>query len=756
MSVSESDRDRPQVFKTAWPATLLAGVFATGLAVAETSDTSAVASTTDLAEVVVTAQKRSESLLAVAAPVTSLSAADLERQGDVKLTDYAATVPGLNLIASQPGQSVVILRGINTGFGAAIPATTATYIDDVPYGSSTAAAYGSIATVDLDPATLQRVEVLRGPQGTLYGASSMGGLIKYVTTKPSLTTYGGRVQLDGSSVDGGGDGWGVRAMFEGPLINDLLGFTVSAFDRVDPGYIDDPHRARKNVNGSRTSGGRLALLFKPVDNFTAEFSALIQDVKTDSTSEVDLNADMSPQFGKYQQVRYGNETWDFNTRLYSLSLNYDFGWANLTSITSYSTRTARWGIDESVKFGPLISTLIGVPDIGVFNYIALDNNKTTQELRLASPDNDTFEWLGGLYFTREHSVKVEAFAQPISLTTDLPLPAAYTPGGFFNDTLQDSYHEYAAYADVTYHVTSQFKVLGGLRYSSNTETSVTPYSGLLNGPATLVIGDSHDHSLTYLVSPSFTFDDHNMAYVRVASGYRPGGPTGVTPTDIYGGAPTTYKPDSLTSYELGYKASIPDLRMTIDVSGFDIEWKNVQVISEVNGFFVTGNGAKARSKGAEFNWTWKPLTGLSLAANGAYTDARMTEDAPGISAKAGDELPNVPKYSANVAADYDFPIVADVAGFVGTNYQYMGTRTIDFVTGVPAGYVRPNMPAYDTVNLRAGVNRGALSIEAYVKNVGDTYGFARLRSEVRDGYSAPLAAAIIQPRTYGVSLGYKF
>ncbi|MDB6083691.1 MAG: TonB-dependent receptor, partial [Gammaproteobacteria bacterium] len=596
MSASETRCHQAFIFTTRWPTAILLGVLATASASAETADTSANTPTSDLAEVVVTAQRRSESLLSVAAPVTSLSAADLARQGDVKLTDYAATVPGLNLISSQPGQSVVIIRGINTGFGAAIPATTATYIDDVPYGSSTASAYGSIATLDLDPATLQRVEVLRGPQGTLYGASSMGGLIKYVTAKPSLTTYGARVALDGSSIDGGGQGYGVRAMFDGPLINDMLGITLSGFKRVDPGYIDDPHRARKNVNSSHVDGGRLALLFQPVERFTAEFSALIQDTKTGNTSDVDLNADMSPIYGKYQQVRYGNENWQFRNRLYSLSLNYDFGWANLTSITSYATRTALWDIDESVKFGSLISGLIGaVPNIGVFDHITLDNNKTTQELRLASPDNDTLEWLGGFFFTREHSIKPEGFTQPISLTTDLPVPAAYTPGGFFNDTLYDKYSEYAGYADVTYHVTSQFKVLTGLRYSSNSEKSTTPYSGLLNGPATLVIGDSHDHSLTYLVSPSFTFDSHNMAYIRVASGYRPGGPTGVTSTDIYGGAPTTYKPDSLTSYELGYKGSFPELRMTIDVSGFDIEWKDIQVLSEVNGFFITGNGAKARS-----------------------------------------------------------------------------------------------------------------------------------------------------------------
>ena len=268
----------------------------------------AASSTDQLNEVVVTAEKRSERLLSVAAPVTALQSADLERQGADRLTDYAATVPGLNLISSEPGQTVVILRGITTGFGAAIAATTSTYIDDAPYGSATANALGSLATLDLDPSVLQRVEVLRGPQGTLYGASALGGLIKYVTIPPSLTHSSGRIELDGSSVDGGGQGGGVRAMWNGPLINDKLGMSFSAFDRLDPGFIDDPHRNAHNVNSSRVNGGRVALLWQPTDRFSAEFAALAQDSNTGNTSDVDVNSDLTPIYGKYEQVRYGNET----------------------------------------------------------------------------------------------------------------------------------------------------------------------------------------------------------------------------------------------------------------------------------------------------------------------------------------------------------------------------------------------------------------------------------------------------------------
>ena len=743
------------ILKTTLAIAILTGVLATASAYAQKAGTAADTPTVELEEVIVTAQKRSESLLSVAAPVTALSSGDLARQGDVKLSDYAANVPGLNLLTSQPGQTVVIMRGISTGFGAGIPATTATYINDVPYGSSTSAAYGSVGTLDLDPATLQQIEVLRGPQGTLYGASSLGGLIKYVTRPPSLTNYSGQVELDGSSIDGGGQGYGVRAMFDGPLIENKLGVTVSAFKRIDPGFIDDPHQNTKNVNRSDADGGRLALLWQPADNFSAELSALVQDNHADGTSSVDVNSDLTPIHGKYEHVRYGIEYWDFENRLYSLTAHYDFGWADLSSISSYSTRKANWANEESYKFGPLVSNILGIPNLGEYDYATLDMHKVTQEIRLASPNNDKFEWLGGFYFTHERSIKPEVFPQPFSTITDLPVPEAAQPGGIYGATLYDTYMEYAGYADLTFHLTSKFKILGGLRYATNSESDEIPSFGLLNGGSSEVDGSSSDHSLTYLVSPSYNINERNMIYARVASGYRPGGPTNVGAATIAAGAPAAYKPDSLTNYEVGYKASFPEQRMTIDVSGFYINWKDIQLLTVVNGFFVTGNGGTARSDGFEFAWTWEPVNRLKFSANGAYTDAQLTADVPLVGGKSGDSLPDVPKLSGNVAADYDFPVTGDINGFAGGNVQYQGKRFMDFVP-LPATVTRTAMPGYTTLNLHTGVNRGGLTIAATVKNVTNTYGFTRIYSLERDGYDAPLAAAIIQPRTFGLSISQKF
>jgi iron complex outermembrane recepter protein len=705
-----------------------------------------------LADVIVTAQRRAEPLLRVAAPVTALQATDLARQGDFRLADYAASVPGLNLISSEPGETSIVIRGITTGYGAAIAATTSTYIDDSPFGSSTANALGSLTTIDLDPATLQSVEVLRGPQGTLYGASAMGGLIKYITIPPSLTSYSARVELNGSSVDGGGQGFGVRGMWNGPLVPGKLGLTANAFDRRDPGYINDPNGNQKNVNGLHVSGGRVAVLWQPADRFSAELSALVQDSSTGATSDVDVNSDLTPIYGKYEQFRYATQNWDLDSALYSLRAKYDFGWAALTSISSYQRQTARQGLDFTPRFGPLLSSIIGVPNLGVVDHVSLDDHKITQEIRLASPSTNRLEWLAGLFFTHEKSVQPEVMTG-FTLPNALPVPQLQP---LFVDPNHDSYKEYAGYGDLTFHFTSKAQVLAGIRVTSDAEDNVTPFSGLFNGPPAIAITSTSSRSTTYLFSPSYSFDSHQMVYIRVASGFRPGGPTGLTTTSVYAGAPATYGPDTLTNYELGYKAGFPRQRMTVDVSAFDIEWKKVQVLSEVQGFIITGNGAAARSSGLEFAWTWKPIAGLSWSANAAYTHAYLTTDAPGIGGRAGDDLPDVPQFSANVAVDYDFPVTSLINGFVGGNFMYMGSRVSDFVADLPAGMNRAVMPAYRTLNLRTGVNYGDLTAAVYVRNATDAYGLTRLYGETIDAYSPPLAAAVIQPRTFGVSISYRF
>ncbi|TAM32732.1 MAG: TonB-dependent receptor, partial [Rhodanobacter sp.] len=203
----------------------------------------------------VTANKRSELLQNVPMAVSAVSGDDLRREGANSFADYATQIPGLNLISTAAGQTQLVLRGITSGSGQA-NASVSTYIDDAPYGSSTVYAIGGLLTPDIDPADIERIEVLRGPQGTLYGANSLGGLVKFVTTPPDATRAYGRVTVGYDSVSGGGSGLTERAMFNVPLIEDKLALRVNAYHRDDPGYIDNVATGKSEVNEDTVSGGR--------------------------------------------------------------------------------------------------------------------------------------------------------------------------------------------------------------------------------------------------------------------------------------------------------------------------------------------------------------------------------------------------------------------------------------------------------------------------------------------------------------------
>ena len=264
-------------------------------------------------------------------------------------------------------------------------------------------------------------------------------------------------------------------------------------------------------------------------------------------------------------------------------------------------------------------------------------------------------------------------------------------------------------------------------------------------------GRSSDTSTTFLVAPRFKFDDNNMLYARVASGYRPGGPNAPTAADHANGVPNAYLPDTLTDYEVGYKSSLFEHRLTLDISAFYIDWKNIQIETIFNGISNNGNGGTALSEGFEANATLTPFNGLTLNGNLAYTEAHLTQDAPGVNGFNGDELPNVPRWSANLSADYDFRLTDTVGAFVGGNVRYMGDRASGFVFGQ-----RPTLPAYTTVDLRAGLDYKNLTAEVYVKNVGDTRGFNNITSLDLSGAANPWTASVIQPRTVGLSLVAKF
>ena len=665
-----------------------------------------------VAEVVVTAQKRSERLLDVPAAVSVLSSAALQQGGSVDIQDYYREVPGLSIDDNGTGFTQIEIRGISTG--TETTPTVGVYVDDTPIGSSTALARGDLVLPNLDPSDLQQIEVLKGPQGTLYGSSSLGGLLKYDTIAPSTTAFSGRIEADGSAVDGGGDGYGLRGAANIP-INDELALRVSGFTREDPGFIDDPVRHLNDVNAAYVNGGDLSLLWKPAANLSIRLSALIQGRDAQSSSTEDVNSVTGqPVYGNDEQYRVpGADENKQNFNVYNATIKASFGGVNFTSSTSYAQSRYSAFVDTSGIFGPLLSEILSVPQFDVPIYERFGTDKFSQEFRLSNSSPQALEWQVGLFGTTERSSYYEHL-----LGED---PVTYKPIStptIFTGTLPSLYTEYATYGDVTYHFTPKFDIQAGVRYSVNYQTATQDEVGILadpNPPTT----KSHDKVPTYLVTSEYKFTSDTTVYARFATAYRAGGPNLV----VGSGIPSTYGPDTTTNYEVGLKSYFWDRKIYFETAAFYIDWNNIQLQARnADDSEYYTNGGAAVSKGAEALLQFRVTQDFRVTANATYTDASLTSPAPSaIYAPAGSRLPYSPLFSGGVSAEYTHDISDSRQLFVGGDYSYQGQRYSDFTAS--SAVPRFDLPGYGVLNLHAGINISNYTAELVLKNVAD---FARL------------------------------
>ena len=694
-----------------------------------------------LQEVIVTAQKREERLLDVPASVSSISAGALAAIGAVRMEDYLALSPGITLVqgAGSDGGNQISIRGITTGYGGS--PTVGTYIDDAPFGGTNV--YGTVIVPDLDPTDVARIEVLRGPQGTLYGAGSMGGLIKYVTAQPDPSHLFGHAEADASQVHGGGSGYGIRAAVNIPL-SEKLALRIGGFDRQDPGYIKDVASRDSNVNAARYQGGRASIAWFISDQWRVTLSALGQHQSYDSDSGVDYNSfTFQPIYGALEHLRASGTGHDAQQlEAYSLHVEGDLGWAHLVSSSSYDSQRARFNDDFTPVLGPVIASVFGVDGAGASSLQFVDLKKVTQELRLNSPETNVISWQAGLFYTHEHETTPSSLLT-FDATTGVPL----TLGSISNISPDYHFEEAAVFGDVTYRLASNLDVTAGVRYSHNRQSNVETTSGALNGPTTTIDVSSADSSTTYLFTPRWHLSKDTMLYARIASGYRPGGPN-----LSVSGVPLTYGPDRVVNYELGMKSDFLDRTASIDLATYYIDWKGIQLFeSNSEGFGYYGNAGAATSRGVELSAAWAPLPGLKLSGNGDLNLAKLATNLPpggGIVGSNGDELPTTPRWSGQLSVDYEFPFMGDWDAHMGMSDRYIDAAAGQFAS---PGYPRFNQPTYDVFDVRAGVSRGAWSLMAYGKNLGNSHG-----ESYANNLGNVTRVTIIQPRTFALSLSVEF
>jgi outer membrane receptor protein involved in Fe transport len=702
-----------------------------------------------LVEVVVTATKREENLREVPQSVSVVSAAQLAEQHIQDYADLATSVPGLSYSSlGGPGLSNLEIRGINSTVG---ESTVSIYLDDAPITIRNNAFYAGQPEPQLFD--LARAEVLRGPQGTLYGASAMGGTIKLVSNAVNLNQFSGDVFQDLSGTRSGGLNYVSRGILNIPIVDGVLGVRFGVQASRDSGYVDhlDPGGVvnRRGINAHRADVGKLLVTYVPTADLAVTLSEFAQRTVMDDTGLV--NFETPNYFVNKLVLEPGRDT----VSVTSLKIAYDLHWADLTSVTSYAYRSFPRTTDgtyfNSEFVGYFVDSILGMRGLDgnldgyhlaalpgpVYN--TLTTKQPTEELRISSKAYDPqaglpIAWIAGVYFSDAKFVGTSAqyipgfnqtFLGVYGVPPEEALGAA-TPNDLFYqfvNNLDD--REFAVFGELSYYPTPRLKLTAGARelYGRDSATNTssgffasTPYSsGKLTATA-----------FTPKVSVSYDITDTVTAYGTVGKGFRLGGINSPVPAlqcqgdlNAFGlsEAPESYRSDTVWNYELGTKGVYFDNTTMVNASLYDIEWNQIQldVPLPTCGFDFIDNLGHARSYGGELEVVQKVSQGLTARLAGEYNHARFTENIEGLGIDTGDIVPGTPKWSLNLGASYEHRFTAAVSGFAHADWQYIGGSHGTFVPTNP-DYLRPS---YTLLGGSLGITAGAWEFSLYAKNILD-------------------------------------
>ena len=699
-------------------------------------------------EIIVTASRRSESIQNVPSEVSAVSGADLKKFNARGLEEFAGFIPGLSLQETNPGVTQIAVRGVTTGTQASN--AVGLYLDDVPLGSSSSFA-GGYQALSINTFDLSRVEVLNGPQGTLYGANSLGGAIKYVTAAPDPSRYGGALEAEGSFTDHGGTNHGFRALLNAPIVQDRVALRVDAFDQYDTGYAQDPNHGRDDQGSGRQTGFRASLLADITPKLNVRLNVFDQQVRVEGDNLVERDgADHTDARGEFYQNFPLQQSFFNQLRLASATINYDLGFAKLTSITSGQRTDIKSVNDISFAYSALLGAVLGPAAVTSYaNPTTLSTTKVTQEVRLTSPTNHHFEWTAGVFYTSEDSTSQTSILNGAD-------PRGYILGAFpiFSASIPTSYREESVFADGTYYFTPRLDLTFGIRYSHDNQNFTQSSFGLFNNPAapftpSVTPNGSDENVVTYLINPRFRINDNTQVYFRAASGFRPGGPNYVLSQGTGG---PSFGADTLWTYELGAKTSLLNRKLTLDGAIYDSEWSDIQLSVIESGVTQLKNAGDARIRGVDLASTYQtPVRGLSVFGQFTYTDAYLTTTAPGLGVTyEGARLPVSPKYAFALGGTYEFKLPQGNSGRFTLTDRYTGART----SGYAGSAVSPvyHLNDYSLVDADLTVIlRSHLELSVYARNIFDQRGEIAA-SAANQVYipTAPALVSLVRPVTVGV------
>lgn len=689
-------------------------------------------------EIIVTAQKKKQTLLEVPVPVTAISAETLTDKNQFRIQDYYSRIPGLSISSSELAPTIAI-RGVVAAAGG--NPTVGIIVDDMPLGSSTSIGGGYFAP-ELDPADFSRIEVLRGPQGTLYGASSIGGLLKYVTVEPSVDAFRGNVQVGANTVEGGREGYKVSASVNVPVGN-AFAVRVSGFSKHEAGYIDNVRPGgNKDANESNIDGGIMSAAWTPNDKISIKISALYQDNEVSAypylTEEYPALEDLEQSF----VPNSGSNTRTF--KVYNAKVNYKLGVFDLVAITGYSESGFIYTFDYSNIFGEG-----GTDDfLGTSHALVYDDSTTDkfiQEFRLSTTVGESVEWLVGSYFGDEES---PWSSEVVGANDD-----GSTIGQLFLSKWNSSLKELSIFTNLTYRFNDQFDIQVGGRKANIEQSFEEIDTGIFFETLSPFVTPKEifrEDATTYLFTPRYKLLGNTMMYLRFASGYRPGGINAGPLTGLP--ESNAYASDETRNLELGVKGRAFDNKLTYDVSLYKIDWRDIQLAltDPGTGLSYFSNGGEGESQGLELTIEYVPTSRFIFDGWIALTDARLTQDMPaeGAFGLYRDRLPYSAQFSAYASVEYAFAM-GEYEVHIGGDVSYIGDRTGDFLT---IDAPREKYDSYMQLNVAAGLSMGQWAVDFYLNNATNERGYIGGGA----GTTIPKAFQVIQPRTFGLSMSRTF
>jgi len=670
-------------------------------------------------EIIVSATKRDAPISSVPLSVSAFSEGMLQRMGATQFADYAAKTPGLMFTDAGPQQQKIFIRGVTSGSGAEESASVGVYLDEVPVTHSGAQADSDDTSPDLMLFDVQRVEVLRGPQGTLFGAGSMSGTIRVIANEPDANEYAAAFEGDVSGTHRGGFNYLARGMVNMPVVEDKLGLRVTGYYGRNEGFIDNVATGVDNINEERVSGMRAAAKLIATDALTATAKFYYQRVETDGRQE----SDSPGGYGQFQQYRQTPEPFNSDLFIYNLDVRYDLDWAQVLSSTSYLTRD----VEKDADLTGFLGLALGISTIPSSLQNRTDLAQFAQEVRFTSSHGGSFQWLAGAFYLNQDKNFVQAAPAPgiDSLLGGLT-GALGSVDNLFEGDNDFSREEIAAFGEASYALTDRLTATAGLRWSQVKLDSDQRAQGLFNGGPTVNIGASTDSAVTPKFNLSYQASENALLYLQAAKGFRVGGtnpqiPQGPCGADLanlgLSGAPDGFKPESIWNYEVGAKADLAGNKLSFTGTGFYIDWSDLVTDQQLQcGFSFQTNAGKARSVGAEFSVLGRPIEGLELGFTGAYIDAELRSDVPDMNWFKGDRTPNSPKFNFSASADYTVQIADKVDSFVRLDFQHVGASYTAFNSMDPTYAL---LPSYDLLNARIGLILPSVEISLYAKNLLD-------------------------------------